>query len=268
MQVRFLIDGGIRLIVPCGGTGEFFSLSFREWQALLEVALNEAKGHGVTIIPSVGGALNQAVQMARVVERLGCEVMQLTFLDPMFGVTEEGIYEYNRRVAQSVSVGVMLYKPAGIPMSLSLAVRMCTSIPNVVAFKDEAGDVKWFRQFVLEVGDQVAAVCGGGESMAPYYLLAGASAFTTGIANLVPHLSSELYHAVSQGRWETVFSVQQKLSPLCDLRRKPGRMIPVIKEGLKIIGLLDDAHCRPPLVPLTGSERAELRGVLQNLGLC
>jgi 4-hydroxy-tetrahydrodipicolinate synthase len=263
-----MIDRGIRVIVPCGGTGEFFSLSFEEWQSLVKVALDEGRRQRVTIMPSVGGAVTQAVRMARCAEELGCEVVQLTFLDPMFGVTEEGIYEYNRWIAEAVSVGVMLYRPAGLSMSLSLVLKMCESIPNVVAFKDEAGDVQEFRQIVLRLGERVAAVCGGGESVAPDYLLAGASAFATGIAALAPHLSIELFRAASEGRWEAALAVQRRLGPLCALRGRPGRMIPVVKEGLRMIGLADNVYCRAPLMSLDDLEREELRGILRELELC
>lgn len=109
-------------------------------------------------------------------------------------------------------------------------------------------------------------VCGGGESLAPYYLLAGAQAFTSGIANLLPGLALDLYEAAAAGRWGDALVVQQRLLPLIEMRGRPGRMIPVIKEGLKMMGLAASASCRPPLMPLDPQEMEELRRVLESLG--
>ena len=266
-QIRLLIDNGIHLIVPCGGTGEFFSLTPAEWQSLVTAALQESEGDQVTVVPSVGGGVAQAVEMARTAEKMGCQMVQLTFLDPMFGVTEEGICAYYRQIAESVSIGVMPYRTAAFPMSLKTAVRLFDEIGNAVALKEESGDVQWSRGFMQVTEGNVPVVCGGGEGMAPYYLLAGAQAFTTGLANLVPDLSLELYRAAAEGRWERVFEIEGQLSPLNRLRNKPGRMIPVIKEGLKMMGLADSARTRPPVMPLSRQEREEVHSALNGLGV-
>ena len=267
MQIRFLIDNGIHLVVPCGGTGEFFSLTPVEWRILVEAALREGEGDRATIVPSVGGGVAQAVEMAQAAEKMGCQMVQLTFLDPMFGVTEEGICAYYRQVAKSVSIGVMPYRTATFPMSLEVTVGLFGEIGNAVALKEESGDVLWSREFVQATEGRVPVVCGGGEAMAPYYLLAGAQAFTTGLANLVPHLSLELYRAAVEERWERVFEIEGQLSPLNRLRNKPGRMIPVIKEGLKMMGLADSARARPPVMPLSRQEREEVRNILNGLSV-
>ena len=266
-QIRFLIDNGIHLVVPCGGTGEFFSLTPVEWRILVEAALRESEGDQVTIVPSVGGGITQAVEMAQAAEKMGCQMVQMTFLDPMFGVTEEGICAYYRQVAESVSIGVMPYRTATFPMSIEVTVRLFDEIGNAVALKEESGDVRWAREFVQATEGRVPVVCGGGEAMAPYYLLAGAQAFTTGLANLVPHLSLELYRAAVEERWERVFEIEGQLSPLNQLRNKPGRMIPVIKEGLKMMGLAGSACTRPPVMPLSRQEREKVRSILNGLSV-
>jgi 4-hydroxy-tetrahydrodipicolinate synthase len=263
-QIRFLIDNRISVIVPCGGTGEFFSLGFSEWHMLVEVALEEVEGKDVIIMPSVGGGITGAIKMAQSAEELGCKIIQLTFLDPMFGVTEDGIYEYNRQIANSVSIGVMPYKTKNIPMSIELAKRLC-KMKNAVVFKEESGDIGWFRDFMLEMKDSIVGVCGGGEALAPHYLLLGAKAFTTGIANLFPHLSLKLYQATVEKKWDEILDIQAKLRPLTKMREMPGRMIPVIKEGLKIMGLVKEVYSRPPIVPLKEKEKRELEDILRAL---
>lgn len=263
-QINFLIRNEVPIITPCGGTGEFFSLNLQEWKTLVEIAMDEAKDKNVIIMPSVGGGINQAIEMAQYAEELGCDIIQITMLDPMFGMAEEGIFEYNRQIANSISITAMAYKNKSIPMSIKLAFDIC-NIKNIIAFKDEASDIYWFRELMVNVGENIIGVCGGGEVEAPYYFLAGAKAFTTGIINLFPKLSMNLYMAAKERNWDKVFYIQDRLRPLNQLRNKPGKMIPVIKEALQVLGITNNTYSRPPVVPLTEEEKNEIRKILENL---
>jgi len=265
-QIRFLIEHNVPVITPCGGTGEFFSLNVDEWKNLIKISVEEAKGKDIIIMPSVGGGINQAIEMSQYAQEKGCTILQLTMLDPMFGLTEEGIYEYNRVIADSVSIMVMSYKTGTIPMSLETATKIC-EIENVQAFKDEAGDVTWFRDLMIQTNWEIIGVCGGGEEKAPYYLLAGAKAYTTGVINLIPHLSISLFKAAIEAKWDEVFKIQEKLKPLNRIRSKPGKMIPVIKEALKLLNITDNVNSRPPIVPLTTEEKVMVKSTLKNLDL-
>jgi len=263
-QISFLIKNKVPVITPCGGTGEFFSLNIQEWKILVKIAIEETEGKNVLVMPSVGGGINQAIEMSQYAEEMGCEIIQLTMLDPMFGMTEEGVFAYNKQITDSISIAVMAYKNKSIPMSINLALDIC-NLKNVMAFKDEASDICWFRDFMVNVGDNIVGVCGGGEREAPYYLLAGAKAFTTGIINLVPKLSMNLYIAAKQGKWNEVFYIQDKLRSLNQLRDKPGKMISVIKEALRLVGITDNVYSRAPVVPLTVKEKVEVKIALENL---
>lgn len=262
--IHFLVKNKVPVITPCGGAGEIFSLNVQEWKTLVKNAAEEAAGNNVLTMSSVGGGINQDIEMSRYAEEMGCEIIQITILDPMFGLTEEGIFEYNRQVTDSISIAAMVYKNKSMPMSINLALDIC-NLKNVIAFKDESSDIYWFRDLMANVGENIIGVCGGGEIEAPYYFLAGAKAFTTGIINLFPKLSISLYEAAKQERWNEVFSIQEKLSPLHQLRKKPGKMIPVIKEALKLFGIIEYSYSRAPVVPLTAKEKNEVKETLETL---
>ena|GEM_PF-6986016 len=265
-QIRHLIDGGIKVITPCGGTGEFFSLSWADWQQLVSVAADEAKGSQTLIMPSIGGGCEQALVMAAHAASLGCLIAQLTLVDPMFGMTEEGVYEYNATIARQSPIAIMAYKTKTTPLSVDLAERIC-ALDNVPVFKDEAGDVVWFQDFMTRTNGTIVGVCGGGEELAPYYMLAGAQAFTTGVANLVPQLVARFYEEAARANWREVFSILNQVRPLGALRSRPGRMIPVIKEGYALLGIGKNSLVRPPVLPLSEDEKNDVRDALTQLGV-
>ena len=80
-------------------------------------------------------------------------------------------------------------------MSIELAIRLFEDTENAVALKEESGDVAWAGEFIQATQGQVPVVAGGGEMMAPYYLLAGASAYIRKILDAMG-LEEEVYSSV------------------------------------------------------------------------
>ena len=263
--IRRLVEHGVPAITPCGGTGECFSLSIDEWQAVTEAALDEAAGRAL-VLASVSGSIGRAIAQARAAERLGCPAAQITMVDPMFGMTGDGAERYNRAVAESADIGFMLYRTPAVPLSVASARRLA-GLGNVVAVKEESGDIQWFRacmaaQRGATPDRRLAGVCGG-EGLYPYYALEGAAAFSTGAVNLAPALSMELWHAVRAGDRQRIGVIQERLAPLAALRAKPGRSIPVVKEGLRLLGVFPSSACRPPLATPDAEECAQLEAMLR-----
>ena len=262
--MRRLLDHGVPAITPCGGTGECFSLSMDEWQAVTAAAVEEAGGRAL-VLASVSGSVGRAMAQARAAERLGCPAAQITMVDPMFGMTGAGVERYNRAVAGSTGIGFMLYRTPAVPLSVESAQRLA-GLGNVVAVKEESGDIQWFRAFMAaqrkaSPDRRLAGVCGG-EGLFPYYAMEGARAFSTGAVNLAPSLSMDLWRAASDGDRERIGAIQERLAPLAALRARPGRSIPVVKEGLRLLGVFPSSACRPPLSALDAAESARVQAML------
>ncbi len=249
-NVRFLSAAGVHGIVPCGGTGEFWSLSDEEYRRVLNVA-REATSIDTLVVPGVGGALAKAIAQARHAEACGCEAIMV--FTPPGRIPETGHVAYVRAVASSTNLAVMPYLTT--PMSLG-ALDSLVDIPNVVAIKDASWDLGWFRRAFRAVGPRVNWMCEG-ESLAPYYLLHGGSGITSGVANFVPHLVIELYEAAERGDFRRAGEIQRLLDPWAELRAKPGNHVPVVKAALERFGLTG-GPVRLPLMPLAETDRQEL----------
>ena len=264
--IRRLVEHGVPAVTPCGGTGECFSLSMDEWRAVTAAAVHEADGRAL-VLASVSGPVGRAIAQARAAQKLGCAAVQITTVDPMFGMTGDGAERYARAVAGAAGIGCMLYRTAAAPLSVAGAGRLAAA-GNVVAVKEESGDLPWFREFMAAQRGaapdrRLIGVCGG-EGLYPYYALEGAAAFSTGAVNLAPALSMELWRAVTAGSRDRIGAVLDLLAPLAALRAKPGRSIPAVKEGLRLLGVFASSACRPPLAPLPAAERAQVAAMLES----
>ncbi len=248
------------VIVVCGGTGEIASLSPEE---VATVVRNAYLHKGDTLLVSgVRGDTELAAQMACGVEEAGADVVLVMPEQAVLDRGEDAIYAHHAAIAESIEIGIMSFRNTTAVLSIDLVKRL-DEIPNVVALKDEAGDLNLFRKTVVATGGKLPCIMGG-EMLAPYYFLAGAKGLTTGVANLLPHLSIDLCEAGLAGDYERAQEIRDILVPITELRGKAGNTM--LKGGLELLGLAG-GPIRDTGAVITDEHREELRGILQGFGV-
>jgi 5-dehydro-4-deoxyglucarate dehydratase len=256
----FASQKGPHVIVVCGGTGEIGSLSPEE---VATVVGNASPHKGDTMLVSgVRGNTEWAVQMARSVENAGADVV-LVMPEP--AVVEQGedrLYAHHAAIAEAIGIGVMPFRNNTSMLSVDLVKRLA-EFPNVVALKDESGDLDLFRKTVVATEGQLPCIMGG-EMLAPYYFLAGAKGVTTGVSNLLPHLSIALCEAGLTGDYEKAQEIRDILVPITELRGRAGNTM--LKGGLELLGLAG-GPIRDTGAIITDEHREELRAILRGFGV-
>lgn len=256
----FASPKGPHVIVVCGGTGEVRSLSPEE---VSTVVRNASPYKGDTLLVSgVRGDTDLAVQMARFVEKAGADVVLVMPEPSIVEQGEEAIYAHHTAIAEAIDIGVMPFRNSASTLSVHLAKRL-DRIPNVVALKDEAGDLDLFRKTVVATEGKLPCIMGG-EMLAPYYFLAGAKGVTTGVANLLPHLSIALCEAGLAGDYEKAQEIRDILVPITELRGRAGNTM--LKGGLELLGLAG-GPIRDTGAVITDEHREELRAILEGFGV-
>jgi 5-dehydro-4-deoxyglucarate dehydratase len=71
-NVDWMIGHGMRVLVAAGGTGELYSLTVEETEAVHRTVIEEAAGRA-TVIAGVGGKLREAALLAQRAERAGAD---------------------------------------------------------------------------------------------------------------------------------------------------------------------------------------------------
>ena len=173
------------VVVPLGNNGEVYSLSSEEQKLVGRTVVEEVRGRKPVIV-GMGFSLPLAVDLAVAAEAYGADGILL--LPPCYSqLTDDGLFEYYRRVAAATKLGVMLFQTPTLNFSLPLLRRLAT-VPNIVGMKDEHGDVKQFVHQYKAVGGTLEMLCGVGEILAPSYFALGVRAFTSGIVNFMPDM--------------------------------------------------------------------------------
>jgi 4-hydroxy-tetrahydrodipicolinate synthase len=257
-----MADAGVSVMTPNGNTGEFYALGPEDYRRAVQTTVATMAGEG-TVITGIGFDTATAVEMGRSAAAAGVDgVMIHQPLHPF--QSAGGWVAYHRAIASALAdIAVVLYIKDAI-VTAPMLHELVDACPNVVGVKYAVGDVGRFAALVdtFRTGD-LAWVCGLAEPWAPLFWVAGATGFTSGLANVDPGLSLEMLLCLREGDYGGAMRVWRSVKPFEDLRarRNSANNVSVVKEALAQLGLCD-RRVRPPLETLDPAERAEVASIL------
>jgi 4-hydroxy-tetrahydrodipicolinate synthase len=258
---------GIDVVTANGNTGEFYALDAAERAVAVRATVGAAAGRAV-VLAGVGHAAQEAAAEAVEATRAGAHgVMVHQPVHPY--QSTEGWVEYHRQVADAIpDHGVVCYV-RNPTIGAEAFVRLAAACPNVVGVKYAVPDPIALADIIGVVGtERLVWSCGLAESWAPYFWLSGARGFTSGLATVAPEQSLALLDTLRKGDSGAAMAVWQRLRPFEELRARnhSALNVSVVKEALAQLGLCRP-DVRPPITPLTGSERDEVRKILADLAV-
>lgn len=260
-NVKFLGQNGVEVLTINGGTGEFYALTVDEANRVVD-CVTASTGSNSTIVASVGHDLDTAIGMAKHAESAGCDGVMVHYPSSPY-VGDAGYLEYVTVVAKSVDIGIVPYIRSGL-LDDSTVLRLL-DLPNVVAIKYAVNDL-------LKVADLIDATpgesnvtwcCGTAEAWAPMFYSAGATSFTSGLANVAPKLALVMRDALSSGDAGRVRHAWTEVRPFEELRTSKGSAanVTVLKEAMHRLGL-GLPYVRPPAGALSEESSKQLDEIL------
>ena len=264
--VDFLIDGGVHGIFAIGTTGEFYALDKAEYQEILEVTIDQAKGR----VPVYAGAnaigTRESIALAHIAEKVG--VTALSALTPYFiSINQNELHDHFAAIAGSTSLPITVYDNAPkTHLSIKPAtVERLAKIPNIVGIKDSTGDLTNTADIINRTKDMEFSVMMGRDSLIHAGLAYGATGAVAATANVAPKIVSDIYDKYLTGDIAGSLEDQYKLVPL-RLAFTLGSFPTVIKESLELLGI-EAGPCAAPTGPMTSEEREQLRKILKEMKL-
>ena len=251
-NIEFLAKHRVPLIIPNGNTGEFYSLSESEWYEVLKTAV-EVSGQKMTVMSGIGHSTKTAISQIEMARDLGIPAVMVMYPQHVFA-SEEGVLDYYRALLdESKGMNVVLYKKG--PLLSDTVLTKLFEYDNLVGVKYAFGRIVDFSQTVQNLGQKIVWSCGTAERFAPFFWLAGARAFTSGLGNFAPDITRQMFDALKNNDYVTAMKIQEKISPLEFLREGHGAAnnVPVVKAAMDHVGLVGGL-CRPPIHKLSESE--------------
>jgi 4-hydroxy-tetrahydrodipicolinate synthase len=265
-----LIDGGITVITPNGNTGEFYALSQAEARRAFETAAEvvSARDSGTELLAGVGYDIATAIESARHAQHHGARMIMIH--QPVHPyVSAEGWVDYHAAIAGAVpDLGVVLYIRDERRTGAHIA-ALADRAPNVVGVKYGVRDATKFAAVARDAGiDRFTWLAGAAELTAPAYWAVGAHAFTSGLANVSPHLALSMLEALRADDFGAAMKVWESVRRFEELRAADSSAdnVSVVKEALAQLGLCR-ADVRPPSRPLPPEIKAEIATILSAWGM-
>ncbi len=263
--IRFLINGGVSGIVPCGTTGESPTLSHKEHNRVIEIAVDECKGKVKVLAGTGSNSTAEAVSLSQHAEQTGVDGVLLT--TPYYNKpTQEGLYEHYKTIAESIKIPVMLYNVpsrASVGISVETIVRLF-DVKNIVAIKEATADLNRTSQILQGTKHKMEVLSGDDATNLPLMALGGVGMVSV-IANIAPKLCSDMVKAMNNNDLKQAQEIHYKLLDLSNSLFTETNPIPV-KYALTKMGIFQN-ELRLPLVPLSKQAQPILDHDLKSLGL-
>lgn len=250
-------------LFAAGGTGEFFSLTFKEVVDVVSAAVAECAGR-LPVIAGCGYGTAMAVELARVVQAAGADGILL--LPPyLVNGSQEGLAAHIGAVCKAVGIGVIVYNRDNAIIDDVTLARLCEQHPNLVGFKDDVGDIELMTRIYTRLGDRLTYIGGlpTAETFAAPYLKMGVTTYSSAIFNFMPQWASSFYKAVrAEDQAKVMAALSDFVMPYIALRnRGKGYAVAIVKAGMRVIGKPAGA-VRPPLTDLSEPELEKLHALI------
>ena len=276
-HLRWLADTrGVTGIVANGHAAEVSSLSREERTRALAIALDEVGTRCPVVAGVYSDGTQEAVALARDARAEGAAGV-LVFPPTLFmwGAQEkpEMVLRHFSEIAAKADLPIIVfeYPPAsGIGYSPETLARLA-EIPHVCAVKDWSNDIVAFEanlRALRATGRPVAMLSAFTMSLMATFLL-GADGAISGMGSVVADLQAELFEACQKGDVDGARWINDRLDPLVRVFYAPPfvDMHNRMKEALVLLGRIPAAHVRPPLTPVSATEREAIRRAILAVGL-
>jgi dihydrodipicolinate synthase/N-acetylneuraminate lyase len=149
--------------------------------------------------------------------------------------------------------------------------RAMASVDGVVAIKEASFDARRFvetARLIAELPRPITLLTGNDNFILESFML-GATGALIGFGAVMTQEQVDMIDAWNAGRIDDAMALGRRVQRLADVvfARPVGDYRVRLKECLRILGVLEAAHVRRPLLPLSDAERAHLASVLTEVGL-
>ncbi|MEO0225988.1 MAG: 4-hydroxy-tetrahydrodipicolinate synthase [candidate division WOR-3 bacterium] len=264
-NIKFLLRNKVDGLVPCATTGEAPSLNEDEYERIISITVEEAKGK-VKIVPGAGtNSTHKTIALMERAKELGadgCLVVTPYYNKP----GQEGLYAHFRAITEAVDIPVIIYNVPGrtgvniLPKTIR---RLATDCEKIVGVKEASGS--------LDQASEIRRSCGpdfdllsGDDSLTLPMMAIGAQGVISVIANIAPREITQMVNYYLKGNEDKARAIHLRLFSLMKLLFIETNPVP-IKKAMEFMKM-PAGKPRLPLVEMSKDNAELLKKELTRLG--
>ncbi len=262
------IKNGVKLLVPCGTTGESVTKSSAEQAHVIRLSVEAAKKQGAKVIAGTGtNSTAEAIEHTRAAREAGADAALI--VAPYYNKpTQDGLFSHFSEIAKSVKgFPIVLYNvPSRTASNISAetTLRLADAHENIVATKEASGNYSQIMEIIAKRPKNFKLFSGDDASSLPLISL-GADGLVSVCANEIPKETVKMVDHALNGSFHFARRIHYKILPLMEANFIESSPAPC-KFVMAQMGLLEE-NLRLPLVPVTNESRAVLRSAMAESGI-
>ncbi|WP_246684648.1 dihydrodipicolinate synthase family protein [Mesorhizobium sp. B2-7-1] len=268
---------GISGITINGHAAEVHALTIEEQFRAIVVTKDVLQDRVPTIVGIYTNSSLEAARIAAYAEHEGADALLVfppDFMTLGGHLRPEMIYEHLRRITDASGLPIILFQyplASNLAYPLPTLLELCRRFPSIVAIKDQCGDGNLHERQIRELKalDRPVNTLTTHSAWLLGSLALGCDGLLSGAGSIIADLQVALFRAVQANDLKTARAINDRIyptvrafydAPLLDMHNR-------MKEALVILGRLDEAHVRPPLMKPGVAEIKKIRGLLAKAGL-
>ena len=261
------IKGGVKLLVPCGTTGESVTMSESERLLVIRLTVEVAHQRRAKVIAGTGSNNTAAtIDFTRKAREAGADAALV--VAPYYNKpTQEGLLAHFSEIAKSVKgFPIMLYNVPGRTssnISAPTTIKLAEKHENIVATKEASGNFSQVMEILRERPRNFKVFSGDDATALPFIALGG-DGLVSVCSNEMPKETSKMVEYALAGSYRFARKIHFKMLPLMEANFIESSPAPC-KFVMKEMGLLEE-NLRLPLVPVTKDTQAKLRAAVNQIG--
>ncbi|MSP53807.1 MAG: 4-hydroxy-tetrahydrodipicolinate synthase [Gammaproteobacteria bacterium] len=259
------LAAGTDAIVALGSTGEGAAVLDAERDLYLRFVVDFIDGR----LPVIAGAATNITKSTIELAHRTCDlgVSGLLMATPYYNrPTQEGLYQHFSRVAEQVTLPIILYNVpgrTGCDMLPETVIRLAKIAP-IIGLKEAVPQISRVSEIRAACGEQFLLYSGDDPTCLDF-MLAGGNGVISISANIAPEQMHAMCEAVLKGNHDLACHIQQQLTPVHHAMGIESNPIPV-KWAVARKGYIENV-LRLPLTPLSTAAQVNVEQVLKQAGL-
>ncbi len=259
------IKNGIKLLVPCGTTGEAVTLAEAERLHVIKMTVEVAHKKAKVIAGTGSNNTAATIDFTRKARELGADAALV--VAPYYNKpTQAGMFAHFSEIAKSVrKFPIMLYNvPSRTASNISAetTLKLAEAFENIAATKEASGNFSQIMEIIANRPKNFKVFSGDDLSTIPL-ISVGADGLVSVCSNEIPKETSQMVASALDGGYSKARRIHYKILELMEANFIEASPAPC-KFVMQELGLLEE-HLRLPLVPITEPTRKKLRGILKEL---
>lgn len=271
-----LVDG-VSAVTVNGHASEIHACTFDEQQQILAASLAEV-GDQVPLINGVyaDGSI-EAARLATMADKEGASALLVFPPNSMAmggQLRPEMALTHYRRIAEATDLPIIAFQypmASGLGYPFDTLLELFDKVPSIMAIKDWSNDAMLHERHIrtFQSLPRPINVLTTHSSWLMASLTMGANGLLSGAGSVIADLQVALFRAVQARDLKAAQAINDRIVPLSQVFYAPPflDMHNRMKEALVLLGRIDKAVVRPPLVKISEAEIARLKRAIDEAGV-